>query len=318
VKASWTSGLVVAAVAAGAAGQTVPAGKDDAARDGAVQNLESEGVPSGTIPVVEPEEREDPAYWIGRMEQALLPQAALRALLTLERETGGLPRPEIRAELTRVQGPERIRSVLAIRSPPFEREVLKIVAEPEGAVERVAYQRSREPVTQRRQRHDLVLGSVFTYEDLGFVPFSHRAGDARVEIERISGQRIVRVETGPYGPYSRVVSRLDWDTALPRDVAFFDAAGALQRTVTYGDVARRGAHPYPMQIEALEAATGRRSRLRLREIEPGAEVYTYEFREPFLHDLLDAVQEEEPSLAGGGERTPDPWIRGAEGDHQPR
>lgn len=254
------------------------------------------GVGSGaTSRVVDDEEATDPAYWIDRMEQALLPQASMRALATLEDAGAPGPSRELRLELARVQGPDRIRSIVAVRSPTSEHAVVKVASGPEGEVRRVAYTGVRAGIEHRRDRHDAFLLSALRYEDLGFVGLGHRALDARVEVEELSdglGGRTVRVTTGPHGPHGRVVTRLDWETALPREVEYFDRQGVLQRTVEYGEVEHRDAYAYPMRIEALEPATGRRSVLRFQRVELGATIYEYEFRAPHLNDLLDALQAE--------------------------
>jgi hypothetical protein len=263
----------------------------------AIQSVALTAHAVAATPIVDDAQARDPAYWIGRMEQALLPQSSMRAVLELEEDVGGarvFPSRELRAELTRVQGPDRIRSVVAVRSPEKDQEVFEITSRPGGEVERVGYGRIQGASRLQRHGYDPFLGSAFTYEDLGFVELGHRAQEATVEIESLPEGRIVRVETGPYGPYGKVITRLDWKTALPRTVEFFDAEGKPSRTVEYRDVVRDGTDSFPMQMEAVDFASGRRSRLHLGPVELGATIYEYEFRAEHLQEVLDTTESETP------------------------
>jgi hypothetical protein len=255
------------------------------------------------------DQEQDPAYWVERMEQALLPGASLRTDLVLENP--GRPRSEARQQmrLIRVEGPSRIRSVVEVESPPAARRVLRISSQPGGRVERVVFSGAGEPITLHAERQDRFLDSVFSYEDLGFVALDHRADHARVAIEELSGGRTVRLETGAYGPYGKVITLLDADTALPRKVEFYDSQGHLVRTVGYGQVDRSGAYAFPLEVEAVELATGRRSRVRFQHVELGASVYEHEFGDLRLRQVLEDLQRaglerSSTSSSGGGG-----WIR---------
>lgn len=251
-------------------------------------------------------EKRDPAYWVDRMEQALLPGASFRGELVLENE--GRPRSEARLQmrLLRVQGPERIRSVVAVESPPSARRVLRISSRAGGGVKSTLFRGVGDPLTLRAERDEPFLDSVFRYEDLGFVELGHRARNASVSFEDRPEGRVVRIDTGAYGPYGKVVTWLDPATALPREVEFFDADGRLARSVHYGQVDREGAYPFPLQAEAVELATGRKSRVRYRDVELGVTVYEDEFGDLHLRQLLQG-----PEQAGSPESRAktSSWIR---------
>lgn len=231
----------------------------------------------------------DPRYWADRMEQALLPQSSLRANVVFKNQGGLDPVPELRARLTRVQGPSNIRSVVAVGSPPRERRVLKITSTSDGGVERELYAGAGHPMTIRVDRYDHILRTAFTYEDLGFVEMRHFS-DADVEFEDLPEGRVVRLTAKPYGPYGKVVARLDPETALPTRVEFFDTSGILRRTVTYSQVDREGHDPFPLRVEASEPGSGGRSTLQFKAVELGVEIGEYEFGEPYLRGVLRELE----------------------------
>jgi len=246
----------------------------------------------GVAGVTSMSERRDPAHWREEVEQALLPLASLRADLVI-REPGD-PAPEIRARLHRALGPSGIRSVVAVEGPTAERRVLRITSTPGGGVERVLYAGEGDPVTLDRARHEAFLLTAFTYEDLGFVDLRH-LDDAELEFEDLEEDRVVRLTTGPHGPYSKVVMRVDPETALPRSVQYFDPDARLERTVSYGDVEMEGRHHFPLRIEAVERRSGRRSVLRFRDVELGPDIRDYEFGDRHLRSLLRELLARSPA-----------------------
>jgi len=59
--------------------------------------------------------------------------------------------------------------------------------------------------------------------------------------------------------------------------------------VTYGELQKHGIFPFPQRIEAVETATGRRSTLRLQDVELGVDVYEYEFSDEGLRELTGKI-----------------------------
>jgi len=231
-------------------------------------------------------EEHDAAYWIDRMEASLLPKASLRARFVLD--TASRPQQELRGQLARVQGPTQIRSIVAIERPDRERRVLLISSTPGGELESGLYLAGEPPLRIRVARTDPFLSTAFTYEDLGFVE-QRKAADTRLEEEDLPTGRVIVLTSGPYGPYGRVETRLDPKTALPKKVEYYDRDEKLVRTVTYGGLEKHGIFSFPQRIEAVETKTGRRSTLRMLDVQLGAEVYEYELSDDGLRELAIKV-----------------------------
>lgn len=233
---------------------------------------------------------DDPAYWADRLQQAMLPRASMRARLRLESSDKSRPIREYGGSLVRVEGPTSIRSVLTIERPSDARRVIKVESLPSGGAERTVYTNPEtSPISLTIDPSERILLTSLTYEDLGFVPLAHRAGDS-VEFEAASEGAVVRLVSEPYGRYGRVVTRIDRKTALPLETEYFDKRGMLIRRVTYSEVDREGPYSFPLRIEAVDLRTGFRTTVRLTEAIVGAPIYEYEFSDPELRRRLRNIR----------------------------
>ena len=229
---------------------------------------------------------DDPAYWVNRMQQAMLPQASLRAYLELHSSDPDRAIQQYGGSLVRVESPTAIRSILTIETPIDARRVVKIESRPRGKLERVLYVSPTAPPTSLvLDASEPILLTSVTYEDLGFASLERRAGST-VEFEASSDGAVVRLVSGPYAAYARVVTRLDRQTALPIEVEFFGERGVLVRRVTYSNVARKDLYSYPLRIASKDFHTGFTTTVELSDVEIGPPIYEYEFSDAHLRRLL--------------------------------
>jgi hypothetical protein len=231
---------------------------------------------------------EDPAYWANRMENALLPQAALRAKVTLRSSNPTHPIHGFSGRLVRVQNAAGIRSILSIEKPAEARRILRVESRPAGQAQRVLYTRFGDPIALKVPHSERILRTSLTYEDVAFVPLGHRG--VSMEFEAAAGDKVVRLTSGPYDGYGKVVTRVDRELGLPIDAEFFDRAGKLRRRVTYGEIETVGPYSFPLEIKATDLETSFVTTIRLSAVELGAEIYEHEFTDDYNLKLIRIIE----------------------------
>ena len=111
-------------------------------------------------------------------------------------------------------------------------------------------------------------GTDFVYEDLALVFPMEREGGAATHVTR-DGQQWVRLESPAYLDYGRVVAWLDPETALPREIEFFDREGPPVRVQHWEEVVAFGEGHFPKRVTNENLFTGTRSTLTFSNIEAG-------------------------------------------------
>lgn len=231
---------------------------------------------------------EDPTYWADRMEAALLPQAALRAKVTLRSSDPTQVIQGFSGRLVRVQNAAGIRSILTIEKPAEARRILRVESRPGGQAQRVLYTGQGDPIALQVPRSERILRTSLTYEDLAFVPLGHRG--ASMEFEAAAGDKVVRLTSRSYDGYGKVVTRIDRELGLPIDAEFFDRAGKLRRRVTYGEIQTVGPYSFPLEIKATDLETSFVTTIRLSAVELGAEIYEHEFTDDYNLKLIKIIE----------------------------
>jgi hypothetical protein len=116
---------------------------------------------------------------------------------------------------------------------------------------------------------DAYVGSSFTYADFGRVHVE--AGRHRIQgTAELSGHACVVIETvteDPNLPYTRLVSTLDRETALPLRSEYYDRNGHLTRVGSLDEIATIGGWPTPIRISMTDRRTGGRSTITLRDVQ---------------------------------------------------
>jgi hypothetical protein len=111
---------------------------------------------------------------------------------------------------------------------------------------------------------DRFAGSLFRFEDLGLAdPQGRRGGEARWHEE--GGRRLVRLESGPYHYYARVVTLLEPGSGLPLRVEFYDHTGAKIREEHFEEVRDWDGRPFPSRMRARDHVTGEETRLTVTQ-----------------------------------------------------
>ena len=101
----------------------------------------------------------------------------------------------------------------------------------------------------------------FVYEDLAVV-FPHERRRGTAQREQRGESEAVRLESEAYLGYGRVVAWLDPESALPREIEFYDLDGALLRSQRWDAFQAVGDGRFPTRIIARNHQTGEVSTLR--------------------------------------------------------
>lgn len=231
------------------------------------------------------------ADWIRRMNDALLGGQTLHAECVLETRDHQGNGEAIDFDLLRRAGKHEIRSLITVESPPSAAGTLyETLEKPNQPPQRWVYtawlNRLRKLVGF--QWTDSFLGTEFTFEDLELAPPVERG---RGTVERVvrDDRELVQVTSEPYANYSKVVTQIDPNTALPVRVEFFGTGGELWKTLHYEWVAGRD-HPLPDRIVLDDVQTGGRSVLTLRNVRTGIEVPRSRFSEREIERRLAKVE----------------------------
>jgi outer membrane lipoprotein-sorting protein len=227
-----------------------------------------------------------PGSWIDRMEKALWPAKTVSADVSLESSDEVGRGVDTRIKLARAQDDSRVRTQLRVIDPPESVGTVYEVTSVEGKpIERWVYlpavRRLRNLIGTRRT--DSFLGSEFTYEDLD-IAAPRESEWKRVErVEETGGHPLMKVTSAPYSYYERVETLIDPTTALPVRVSFFDRAGELYKTESFGEMHTVAGHPMPTRIEMDDVQTGAKSVLQLSNVRLSEPIDENTFSESPIH-----------------------------------
>jgi hypothetical protein len=204
---------------------------------------------------------------VARMKAVLEPpQSSVRKLdLTINGDDGSLTKWVIaQARKTIDGGPRMLTVVLA---PAGARGIASIVIDgtpPETALYTPTVRRVRTLVPQ--DGYDAVLGSDFTYFDLGFV----RRNDAYrlAGAEQRNGKDAWKIEQIPASPwyYSKIVAWIDETTMLPIERDYFGPTGELWKVQKFDKIVTIDGHPVATHITMQDTHTGGTSEIQISKL----------------------------------------------------
>jgi len=236
-------------------------------------------------------EPHDASYWIGRMEAALLPQSSLRTDASIVTKTRlGL---EEKADLhvVRIQGPERLRTLLAIQEEGEPPRIERVEFDGNAFRRSVFQPGFALPVDLPTSRSQHVGETEFTYEDLAFADFAPwKNGSA--QRRSAGGSETIDVTAKGYEDYGKVTVLLNPKTALPIEVLYFRPSGQLFRTLRFSQFEKNGSDTFPTRAVAENLSSGRTSSLALSNTVIGPPIYEAEFSDVDIQKQLKALQGE--------------------------
>jgi hypothetical protein len=177
----------------------------------------------------------------------------------------------------RVDG--RNRMLIVVLAPADQRGIALLLAElpDQTDAERWLYVPAvrRVRTILRPESYQAFLGSDFTLEDLSFV--SLRSHDLLLGREKRGGVAAYKVQEIPTVPgaewyYTRIVSWIAADTALPLERDFYDPANALWKVERFRDVARIDGVPTIMKLRMDDVQTGSWTTIDVVQLRYGADV----------------------------------------------
>jgi len=241
-------------------------------------------------------EPHDAAYWVDRMQAALLPRSSLRtdASVVTRTRLGVEERATLR--IVRIQGPRRLRTLLAVHEEGEPPRIERVEFGANGFHRSVFQPDSGLPVDLPTARGQHVGNTEFTYEDLAFADFAPWKNGA-LEQRSAGGAETIDVTARGYEDYGRVVVRLDPKTALPIEVLYFRPSGRLLRTLRFRDFARNGSDTFPTEVVAENLGSGRTSTLTFSATVIGPPVYESEFSDVDIAKGLEVLKGELPAEA---------------------
>jgi hypothetical protein len=211
----------------------------------------------------------------GRMKRALEPDApSLRKVTLTVSQEGTTSQVTLGQARAKVAGGPRILTV--VLAPADLRGTAYLVKEePAGPNDRLwiylpAIGRVRTVVSP--EAFSAFLNSDFTYADLGFVNLRARysvVGEATVD-----GTHAYRLESVPSQQwyYSRIVTAVAADSALPVERKFYDPASQLWKVEKFHEVATIDGVPTVLDVEMDDVQAKSRSELVVTDLEYGGQV----------------------------------------------
>ena len=222
---------------------------------------------AATIAGAAPADAPDVNELVARMKAAVEPpQSSVRKLdLTVSDDEGGRSRWVIAQARKIIDG--RSRMLTVVLAPPGARGIASIVIDgtpPETALYTPTVRRLRMLVPQ--DGYDAVLGSDFTYFDLGFV----RRHDAYslAGAEQRNGKDAWKIEQIPANSwfYSKIVAWIDKATMLPIERDYYDSAGALWKVQKFDKIVTIDGHPVATHITMQDTHSGGTSEIQVSKL----------------------------------------------------
>ena len=195
------------------------------------------------------------------------PKSSVRKMdLTISGEHDGPTQWVLAQARKNVGGRQRMLTV--VLAPADTRGVASLVTDgtpPETALYTPAVRRVRVLVPQ--DGYDAVLGSDFTYFDLGFVRRHDKYNV--VGSEQRNGKDAWKIEQVPASPwyYSKIVSWIDQATMLPLERDYYSPAGALWKVQTFDKVVTIDGQPVAMSTTMQDKQTGGTSQIQVSNLQ---------------------------------------------------
>jgi outer membrane lipoprotein-sorting protein len=188
-----------------------------------------------------------------------------------------------RYNLTVVVAPDSVAgfAILAGEADSAQRSSLWIYVPPVRRVKQVHYE----------GRLDNFLNTDMSVEDFGFL---HLA-DGELEMvgkSGLEGEPAYLLRQTPKGPsaFSRIMTWVAAETFLPLRREFYDAAGALWKTQTFGESTVINGIPTPLSVTMKDEQQGGYTRLQVREVSYTARLAPEIFRVEALATALDSAK----------------------------
>jgi len=231
----------------------------------------------------------DVSTLVARMKAVLEPpQSSVRKMnLTISGEHGGPSQWTLVQARKTVGGQARMLTV--ILAPTTARGIASLVFDgtpPETALYTPAVRRVRMLVPL--DGYDAVLGSDFTYFDLGFVRRHDKYN--LLGAEQRNGKDAWKIEQIPTNSwfYSRIVSWIDRTTTLPIERDYYSNAGNLWKVQTFDKVVTIDGQPVAMSVTMEDRQTGGTSRIEVSKLRFGVDLPDSFFERAGLRQAANA------------------------------
>jgi hypothetical protein len=226
---------------------------------------------------------------VARMKAALEPPASSVRLLTLSisAEDGGTTRWSLAQARKTVDGQARILNVLL--APAGSRGITSLIIDgtpPKTALYIPAVRRVRTLVPL--DGYETVLGSDFTYFDLGFVRRQDRYTFAGAE--QRNGKDAWKIEQIPSSPwyYSKIVTWIDRTTSLPIERDYYGPSRQLWKVETFDNVVTIDGRAVALKVTMQDRQTGGTSVIDVSNLRFGVELPDALFERAGLRRAADA------------------------------
>ncbi len=174
------------------------------------------------------------------------------------------------------ESPDGLRMMIRFAAPPTIAGTAVLTREPHsGTPETWLYLAGSGHVKKvtGTERHNTLLGSELTFEQLS-VPRAADYRHRRLGEDRVGDRPCVELEQRPRRARERghVVTCIDVERKVPLRARYFDATGAVTRTIEASRVEESGGRWRPHRLDVTNARTGRRSRLEIESLKLGLEL----------------------------------------------
>jgi len=244
---------------------------------------------AATVAGAAPADAPDVNDLVARMKATLEPpKSSVRKLdLTISGDRGDPSRWVIAQARKTIDG--RPRMLTLVLAPPSARGIASIVIDgtpPETALYMPAVRRVRMLVPQ--DGYESVLGSDFTYFDLGFV----RRHDAYslAGAEQRNGQDAWKLEQIPANSwyYSKIVAWIDKTTLLPIERDYYTSAGELWKVQKFDKIVTIDGQPVATHITMQDTRTGGTSEIRVSKLRFDADLPDSFFEQAGLREAASS------------------------------
>jgi hypothetical protein len=234
----------------------------------------------------------DVATMVANMKAALEPpKSSVRQLtLSISGDTGGTTQYTLAQARKIVDGQARMLTVLL--APADDRGIASLLIEGAGA--RPAMTALYVPDVRRVRlltptgANETVLGSDFTYADLGFISLKDKY--KLVGTEKVGAKDAYKIEQTPLSPwyYSKVVAWIDPATMLPIERAFYDPAGQLWKIEGFENVTTIDGQPVATRVKMQDKQSGGASEIVVSNLRFGVDLPDALFQKDALPTAIDS------------------------------
>jgi hypothetical protein len=223
---------------------------------------------------------------VGKMKAALEPpKSSVRQMdLSISGEDGGTTKWTFAQARKSVDGQPRMLTVLM--APADTRGIASLLIDRAGGKPPVMAEYI--PMVRRVRTltpagaYQAVLGSDFTYADLGFISLKDKY--KMLGAEKHNGKDSYKLEQTPENPwhYSKVILWVDPATMLPIERDYYDPAGQLWKIETFEDVTVIDGTPVAMRVKMQDKQSGGGSEIVVSKLRFGVDLPDDLFKKPGL------------------------------------